>query len=258
MFDLSRFYGCAFKDFSTDDNGDDKGASKDAFYQSAFSISSLDDMMEGTLRKRFRKRRLTTLPLHITKDVSIGVELYALIVKQRKSPPVALDASTNVPLKTETKWLCEDTGAYVTQNQVKKYIDFGGKRVYFSRDDVVEIKHYDAPSLQLICFKPLTTLKWNANIRASYFIYPCDGYIEGSSVAFMSLLTAMKNKQKYALARLIARRSSEPRLVALVAQEEENDELGQVQPSGFNVIFLPYLDDIRDIPSERHDNRTCT
>lgn len=250
-FELSRFYGCAFKDFTAEEEDDVE--SPDSFAQPAFPISSLDDMTEGSLRKRFRKRRLTTIPFHMTKDVSIGVELYALTIKQRKSYAVALDASTNAPLKTETKWLCEDTGAYLTPDQVKKYIDFGGKRVYFSRDDVVEIKHYESPSLQLICFKPISSLRWNESIRTSYFIYPCDGYIEGSTVAFMSILASMVKKQKFALARLIVRKTSEPRLVALLPQEEENDELGQLQPSGFNVIFLPYLDDIRDVPVESNE-----
>ncbi|GMF53034.1 unnamed protein product [Phytophthora fragariaefolia] len=245
-FNLSAFYGCSFKDFSMAE--DDEGFENEASYQPAFPVGSLDELMDGSLRKRFRKRRLTTFPLHITKGVSIGVELYALVVVQRKNTPMALDASTNTPLKTETKWLCEDTGAYLTPDQIKKYIDYGGKRVYFTRDDVVEIKHYDAPGLQLICFKPLGSLKCNENIRSPYFVYPCDGYIEGSSTAFAAILNSMIRKEKFALARLIARKTSEPRLVALVPQEEESDEMGQVQPSGFNVIFLPYLDDIRDIP----------
>ncbi|DBA04673.1 TPA: hypothetical protein N0F65_012256 [Lagenidium giganteum] len=247
-FDLSLLYSCAFKDFSGEE--DEVDTKTDSTMQPAFPVSSLNDLMEGSLRKRFRKRRLTTFPLHITKEVSLGVELYALAVVQRKSAPVALDQKTNAPLKAETKWLCEDTGAYLTPDQIKRYIDYGGKRVYFSRDDIVQIKYYDSPGLQLICFKPLASLKPHENVRSPYFVYPCDGYIEGSSVAFMALLNSMVKKRKFALARLIARKTSEPRLVALVPQEEVNDELGQVQPTGFNVVFLPYLDDIRDISVE--------
>ncbi|RMX66668.1 hypothetical protein DD238_006606 [Peronospora effusa] len=251
-FELAKFYGCSFKDLSAD--FDEEAIENEAYFQPAFPVGSLDDLMDGSLRKRFRKRRLTTIPLHITKGVSIGVELYALVIVQRKNTPVALDASTNTPLKVETKWLCEDTGAYLTPDQIKKYIDFGGKRVYFTRDDLIEIKHYDAPGLQLICFKPVSALNWNENIRSPYFVYPSDGYIEGSSTAFMAILNSMLRKQKFALARLIARKTSEPRLVALVPQEEANDEMGQVQPSGFNVIFLPYLDDIRDVSVETVGN----
>lgn len=212
--------------------------------------------MEGSLRKRFRKRRLTTFPLKITNEVSIGVELYPLAVAQKKNSPVALDATTNTPLKTESKWLCQDTGSYLTPDQIKKYFPYGGKRVYFAPDDMVQIKHYDAPGLQLICFKSLQSLPWNVNVRGPYFVYPCDGYIEGSSTAFAALLNAMMKKQKYALARIIVRKTSEPRLVALLPQEEVNDELGQVQPSGFNVVFLPYLDDIRDIDVENEEKGT--
>lgn len=224
--------------------------------QPAFPVESADDLMEGSLRKRFRKRRLTTFPLKITNEVSIGVELYPLAVAQKKNSPVALDATTNTPLKTESKWLCQDTGSYLTPDQIKKYFLYGGKRVYFAPDDMVQIKHYDAPGLQLICFKPLQSLPWNANVRGPYFVYPCDGYIEGSSTAFAALLNAMVKKQKYALARIIVRKTSEPRLVALLPQEEVNDELGQVQPSGFNVVFLPYLDDIRDIDVANEEKGT--
>lgn len=259
-FDLSAFYSCVFKDYSLENEDDEEpslGADGSVVqFQSAFPVTSLEDLSEGSLRKRFRKRRLTTFPLHITKDVSIGVELYALAVVQKKNPPVALDATSNTPLKSETKWLCEDTGAYLTPDQIKRYIEYGGKRVYFSRDDVVQLKYYDSPGLQIICFKPISSLKWNDNVRAPYFVYPSEGYIEGSNKAFVALLTAMVKKQKYALARLIARKTSEPRLVALVPQEEVADELGQVQPSGFTVVFLPYLDDIRDITVEGHERAT--
>lgn len=256
-FDLATFYACVFKDYAaatSDDVATTLAADGSVIpCQPAFPVDSLEDLTEGSLRKRFRKHRLTSFPLHITKDVLIGVELYALAVVQKKSPPVALDASTNTPLKSETKWLCDDTGAYLTPDQIKRYIEYGGKRVYFSRDDLVQLKHYDAPGLQAICFKPASSLKWHETIRAPYFVYPSEGLIEGSTTAFVALLNAMVAKRKVLLARLIARKSSEPRLVALVPQEEVADELGQVQPTGFHVIFLPYLDDIRDIPVEGHE-----
>jgi ATP-dependent DNA helicase 2 subunit 1 len=255
-FDLSRFYACAFKDFANDAE-DGENPEADALLQPAFPVASLDDLMETSLRKRFRKRRLSTFPLQITKEVSIGVELYALAVAQRKSYPIYLDAPTNTPLKSETKWLCDDTGAYLTPDQIKKYMPYGGTRVYFSRDDIVQIKYYDVPGLQLLCFKPLSSLPWNANIRSPYFIYPSDAFIEGSATAFLAVLTSMVQRGKYALARLVARKSSEPRLVALVPQEEVFDELGQVQPTGFHVIFLPYVDDIRDIDAANEERGRC-
>ncbi|GLD98746.1 hypothetical protein PINS_up007464 [Pythium insidiosum] len=256
-FDLSRFYACAFRDFANHEDDSPRASTAPAFLQPAFPVTSLDELMESSLRKRFRKRRLAAFPLHVTADVSIGVELYAMAVYQRKAPPVALDASTNAPLKSETKWLCDDTGAYLQADEIKTFVAYGGKRVYFSRDDMVQLKYYAAPGLQLICFKPMRSLAWNANIRAPYFVYPCDAFIEGSATAFVALLRAMRKRDKFALARLVVRKTSEPRLVALVPQEETYDELGQVQPTGFHVVFLPYLDDIRDIQSESDERATA-
>lgn len=103
-FNLNLFFSCAFQ------NENELLENINTLMQPAFSISSLQDLFETSLRKRFRKRRLTTFPFSITKQVAIGVELYALKVIQKKTYPISLEASTNLPLKTESKWLCEDTG----------------------------------------------------------------------------------------------------------------------------------------------------
>ncbi|CCI43315.1 unnamed protein product [Albugo candida] len=66
--------------------------------QPAFGITSLNDLMETLLRKRFRKRRLAILPLRLTHSISIGVEVYALAIVQHKSTPIFLNATTNRPL----------------------------------------------------------------------------------------------------------------------------------------------------------------
>lgn len=68
-------------------------------------------------------------------------------------------------------------------------------------------------------------------LRAGYFLYPSENYIEGSLKAFVSLFHAMKKKKKFALCRLIARKTSEPKLVALYPQDERRDELGTVHHS---------------------------
>lgn len=76
----------------------------------------------------------------------IGTNLYVLVLPQRPSAPVFLDAKTNKPTKTETNWLCSDTGAYLEQAEIKKYFLFGKDcRVYFSNDDIAEIKGIESP-----------------------------------------------------------------------------------------------------------------
>ncbi|OQS05508.1 ATP-dependent DNA helicase 2 subunit [Thraustotheca clavata] len=226
--------------------------------QPAYAIHTYQEMMEESLRKRFRKRRLTTLSWTIAKGIAIGVELYALTVKQAKPSPINLEAETNSILKTETKWLCDETGMYLTPEQVKKYIEYGKQRVYFSSDDMVELKYFDAAGLQLLGFQPKSLLKDHENLRAPYFIYPAEGYIEGSTVAFVALLQSMVKKDVMAIARLIVRKNTPPRLVAIVPQEEIYDDQGQIQPSGFNLIFLPYVDDVRNLRADHNSQRDPT
>ncbi|KAL0591675.1 hypothetical protein ABG067_000817 [Albugo candida] len=117
----------------------------------------------------------------------------------------------------------------------------------------MEMKFAGTPSFELICFQSIDSLRDCDNIRSPYFIFPCDAFIEGSTKALIALLLAMEKKKMYGLARMIARKYSEPRYVALLPQREENDELGQIRPTGFHVIFLPYLDDIRDIRVDNHE-----
>ena len=53
---------------------------------------------------------------------------------------------------------------------------------------------------------------------------------------------------KLVLCRWTARRGSPPRLVALLPQAEKLDEIGtQIKAPGFNMIILPFADDIRHL-----------
>jgi len=95
-------------------------------------------------------------------------------------------------------------------------------------------------------------------IKAPFFLYPDEQSIQGSTVAFHALLMEMVELKRYAVAKLIFRKNSAPRFVALVAQEEKIDSEGvQTQPPGLQVIFLPYADDIRSLqfpPAEVADS----
>ena len=51
------------------------------------------------------------------------------------------------------------------------------------------------------------------------------------------------------LCRYKPRATSDPTFVALVPQAEECNESGrQVQPPGFQAVYLPFLDDFRQLP----------
>ena len=59
---------------------------------------------------------------------------------------------------------------------------------------------------------------------------------------------------KMVLCRWIARKGSPPRLVALLPQPEQVDDIGtQIKAPGFNMIILPFSDDIRHLRFEDDD-----
>ncbi len=63
-------------------------------------------------------------------------------------------------------------------------------------------------------------------ICVSYFIYPDESSIKGSTVAFHALLLAMIERGVMAITRVIARKGAIPRFVALLPQMEVRDENG--------------------------------
>lgn len=67
-------------------------------------------------------------------------------------------------------------------------------------------------------------------------------------MAFVALYRSLLKKGKIAIARFTPRNNSSPKLVALMPQVEELDAAGeQTQAPGFNVVVLPWANDIRDV-----------
>jgi hypothetical protein len=79
-----------------------------------------------------------------------------------------------------------------------------------------------------------------------------EGSVTDSNKAFKALLHAMASLKQLAICRLVYRKGSVPRFVALLPQLAKIDpETGEVlQPPGLNMIFLPYADDMRNLRFE--------
>ena len=72
------------------------------------------------------------------------------------------------------------------------------------------------------------------NVKHSYFIYPDDKKVNGSSQVVDALIKELIRDDKIAIVRFIPRESSMVRFCALVPQEEKIDENDGFQtPSGF-------------------------
>ena len=94
--------------------------------------------------------------------------------------------------------------------------------------------------MQLMGFKNKDYLKIYHNIGHSTFVVPDEKRASGSSQVVDALIKEMRRKDKIAIVKFKPKDDSQIRMCALTAQEATNG-----MPAGFNLIVLPYADDMR-------------
>ncbi|XP_061764972.1 X-ray repair cross-complementing protein 6 isoform X1 [Nerophis ophidion] len=210
--------------------------------------TKLEDLQKRVRAKERKKRTMARLNLCLGEGINIAVGMYTNAVTVRKSAPIRLYRESNETVRSKTRTFHTQTGSLLLPSEIKKAQVYGKKQIVMEKDEVDAIKKFDDPGLFLIGFKPMESLKLHHHIRPSVFLYPEEGEVKGSSCLFSALMTKCIERNVFALCRCISRRNYPPRFVALVAQKEEVDD-GKVQitPPGFNVIFLPYADDVRSL-----------
>uniref|UniRef100_A0ACD5UNJ6 Uncharacterized protein n=1 Tax=Avena sativa TaxID=4498 RepID=A0ACD5UNJ6_AVESA len=208
----------------------------------------LEDMTDQLRKRMMKKRKVKTLSFAIIDDVCIEVNTYALIRPTVPGTVTWLDSISNLPLKAERSFICNDTGALI-QDPHMRFQLYNDKVVKFSVRELSDVKRVSSHHLRLLGFKPLDCLKDYHNLRPSTFIYPSDEQIFGSTRVFVALHSSMLRLGRFALA--FYGNPTRPQLVALVAQEEVSSSGGQDEPPGMHLIYLPYSDDVR-YPEEVH------
>eukprot|EP00808_Paulinella_micropora_P031528 g28399.t1 len=216
-------------------------------------FACVQDMLEQVYKKIHKKRSLGSCNLELAPGLHISVQMYVLLNMAKVASAGWLDSKTNDPLTCHTAYVCTETGAQLEEFQMRKYYPYGGEKVFFEAEEIKTIKNFGEPGLVLMGFKDHSRVKLYHNIKQPYFIYPNDASIKGSVVAFNALMMEMQQMNKVAICRLIFRKGSVPRFVALLPQMEKLDPETdkQVEPPGFQMIFLPYADDIRKLDFER-------
>ncbi|CAN9508897.1 unnamed protein product [Ophioblennius macclurei] len=221
--------------------------------------SRLDDLEKRVMAKEQKKRAMARLNLCLGEGLNVAVGMYATAVTARKPGPIKLYRETNEPVRSKTRTFHTQTGSLLLPSEIKKAQVYGKRQIVMERDEVDSIKKFDDPGLVLIGFKPTEKLKLHHHIRPSVFLYPEEGEVKGSACLFSALLKKCTEKSVFALCRCIARRNYPPRFVALVPQSEETDEGNmQITPPGFNVIFLPFADDLRTLDPPQYPSASQT
>eukprot|EP00271_Cylindrocystis_brebissonii_P013166 TRINITY_DN32781_c0_g1_i1.p1 TRINITY_DN32781_c0_g1~~TRINITY_DN32781_c0_g1_i1.p1 ORF type:complete len:644 (+),score=134.74 TRINITY_DN32781_c0_g1_i1:202-2133(+) len=234
-FDVSKFYAKVIEV----ELDDPSGAS---FLHAA--AERFNDLRLRIRKKTYAKRMVRRYKFMLGKDVVIELRSYAMIRPALIVKETYVEASSNRPVKTETARICADTGSVIS-GPIQRALYYGSQQatILFSPDEIKEVKKIEGTNLRLLGFKPLSCLKDYHNLAPPVFLYPDDEVIKGSMCAAIALHGAMLQRQSMALASWC--KSSEVRVVALLPQAETTLNGVQLEPPGFQLIPLPFFDDVR-------------
>lgn len=222
--------------------------SKDEIYGDEFPEASdkLEELLQRVRLKDHKKRRLASLPFCLGPGLQLSLSLYNLVRPTGKPFPVRLARDTNEELLSRRLTYAQDNGEVLMPGDIAKCQEYGGKKALFDLSELKQMKAMAPPGLQLLGFKPLERLRAQHHVRPSHFVYPDEGTIRGSTRLFAALLQSCLRHGVAPVCYWVSRGAQAPKLVYLLAQEEERDSHGlQQMPPGFHVVQLPFSDDRR-------------
>lgn len=216
----------------------------------SLGVIPLEELSDSVLKKTTTKRSNGRLNLDIGGTV-IAVSSYNLTKKVAKPTKQKMTADNNDEVISARRWMHPITGAPLLPSDMNSFVSYGGKKIKMTGDEVKSVKSLGGEQtyLKLCGFKPIKGLSVSHHVRSSHFLYPHEETIRGSRLVFSALLLRCLDRQVMALCQYKPRTTAEMSYVALVPQAEEFTEGGgQAKPAGFHVIYLPFLDDLRQLP----------
>ena len=240
-FNLSNFYA----QIIPANSDDDLDGGNDNLLNIEQCTDRLRELTKRIRQKEIKKRTLGRCPFFLTNNTKIYMNVYSSLRKSYKGKIYNVDAKTNKLLKGVNSIICKDSGAELYPEQVGTYQLYGNKKIMFSKEEMNKIKFLEEPGMKLMGFKSIDSIKPYYNIRESYFIYPNELVSNGAGKLVDALIKQMCNKKKCAIIKFVAREGSTVKFCALLPQQEQYDEDYFQTPPGFNLIILPWADDIR-------------
>jgi len=186
----------------------------------------------------------------------MGIQLYKLFNVTKRPYHTWLYGRNNQPLKSSTKYFIERTGEYVTNERIQTYLDVAGTRVAMNSEEMKELKSagnviggQNIGMRFLACLPKAEFPIYELNVESPYFIYPDESMMKGSNALFECFVRECITQELIPIVRFNRLPSTAPRLAALLPQLEILDEdQSPIQPIGFHVITLPFVDEIRFNP----------
>lgn len=213
--------------------------------------------VEKTVQQQSNRHlAVAKLKFQIGEGFVIGVGVYNLKSKTqyKKSDLDRVDnAVVNRVTKTEKVAMEDDHDEVepktmpLLKSELVYYQNYGGERVAFTDAEMKQLKNpFGPPMVKLLGFKPATIMckeKWF--LKSGYFLYPNESIIEGSTIAFKAMHQACVDTNMVAISVLSTRVNAKPSIVALAPCTHP---LGLDVEIGFDVIHIPFVENVRDLP----------
>lgn len=217
-----------------------------------------------------RNLAVAKLKFQIDEGFNIGVGVYKLLTKTQHKK-INLDRVDNAVVSSTTKAVKistsnndespmeVDDGAEnefktmpLLKSETLYYQEFGGEKVEFTDEEMKMLKNpFGPPMIKLLGFKPTDIMckeKWF--LKSGYFLFPNENIIEGSTVAFKAMHQACVETKMVAISVLSTRVNAKPSIVALAPCTQP---LGLDVEIGFDVIHIPFVENVRDLPEVEDD-----
>ncbi|MCQ2817723.1 MAG: hypothetical protein MJ252_10705 [archaeon] len=205
----------------------------------------LKELTKRIRQKEMKKRTIGRCPFYLTDNYRFYVKLYSNINTSITPKSYKIDARTNQLLERVVNYTDEETGKPLKEEEIGTCQYWKGKKYKFTKENMEKIKNVGTePAITLLGFKSMDLIKPYHNLRESIFIFPDEYYSENSGIVCDALIKQMIAKRKVAIVKYYPRAGAILKIAALYPQRESFDEDFFQTPQGFNMVILPFGENI--------------
>jgi len=212
-------------------------------------LESIDDIMLEINDKLKHGRSVSKIKFFINNEFYMSTALYKFYTKLKMPSKVKLDKRTNKPLTSNTQVFTLHTKELMYKSDQAKYLVVGEEKIIFKNEDMTILKSgIIEPGIKLLGFTNKENIMILYHFKTSIFLRPNNDVVESSTRMFNTLLECCLEENKCIMCSIKIRNGGRVHLSVLIPQAEIKNETGtQNHPSGFHVIFLPFLECLKPV-----------
>jgi ATP-dependent DNA helicase 2 subunit 1 len=215
------------------------------------ALLSFGALLSEVRIRTYPQRSVGSLTMQVGVDAhapGVKVSLFMPVSKCGKPKTRWLQTATNAVVTTETSYLDKDTGAVVATADLAHRAAIGAAdAVQFAPDEVATMKgQFGSPAIRVLGFKPSAAYRGKWCVGRALFLHPTHGECGHAGVKFFAALhRTLAAAAQVAIAEVIVRAGTAPRLAVLQPATAGNTFDEAVTGCGFHLMYLPYADDYR-------------